>query len=72
MIKTGGVNVAPLAIEQVLLQHPDTVQAHVVGVPDQSKGEYRPCSGAAESRCCKPPVFLPLAGRRLNLGRVRS
>jgi fatty-acyl-CoA synthase len=39
MIKTGGINVAPLEIEQVLLQHPDTVQAHVVGVPDQSKGE---------------------------------
>jgi fatty-acyl-CoA synthase len=39
MIKTGGVNVAPLEVEQVLLQHPDTVQAHVVGVPDQSKGE---------------------------------
>jgi fatty-acyl-CoA synthase len=39
MIKTGGVNVAPLEVEQVLLQYPDTVQAHVVGVPDQSKGE---------------------------------
>jgi fatty-acyl-CoA synthase len=39
MIKTSGINVAPLEIEQVLLQHPDTVQAHVVGVPDQSKGE---------------------------------
>jgi fatty-acyl-CoA synthase len=39
MIKTGGVNVAPLEVEQVLLQHPDTVQAHVVGVPDQSRGE---------------------------------
>jgi fatty-acyl-CoA synthase len=39
MIKTGGVNVAPLEVEQVLLQYPDTVQAHVVGVPDQSRGE---------------------------------
>ena len=39
MIKTGGANVAPLEVEQILLQHPDTVQAHVVGVPDQSKGE---------------------------------
>ncbi len=39
MIKTGGINVAPLEVEQVLLQHPDIVQAHVVGVPDQSKGE---------------------------------
>src|ERR1700752_4584780 len=39
MIKTGGVNVAPLEVEQVLLQHPDVVQAYVVGVPDPSKGE---------------------------------
>jgi fatty-acyl-CoA synthase len=38
-IKTGGVNVAPLEVEQVLLQHPDIVQAYVVGVPHQSKGE---------------------------------
>ena len=39
MIKTGGINVAPLEVEQVLLQHPDIVQAYVVGVPDRSKGE---------------------------------
>src|SRR5689334_23579213 len=39
MIKTGAVNVAPLEVEQVLLQHPDVVQAYVVGVPDQAKGE---------------------------------
>jgi len=39
MIKTGGVNVAPLEVEQILLQHPDVVQAYVVGVPDQAKGE---------------------------------
>ena len=39
MIKTGGINVAPLEVEGVLLQHPDIVQAHVVGVPDAAKGE---------------------------------
>ncbi|MBV9202928.1 MAG: long-chain fatty acid--CoA ligase, partial [Alphaproteobacteria bacterium] len=39
MIKTGGANVAPLEVEEVLLQHPDVVQAHVVGVPDRTKGE---------------------------------
>jgi fatty-acyl-CoA synthase len=39
MIKTGGINVAPLEVEQVLLQHPDIVQAYVVGVPHPSKGE---------------------------------
>ena len=39
MIKTGGVNVTPIEVEQVLLQHPDILQAYVVGVPDRSKGE---------------------------------
>ena len=39
MIKTGGINVAPLEVEEVLLQHPDIVQVHVVGVPDAAKGE---------------------------------
>jgi fatty-acyl-CoA synthase len=39
MIKTGGVNVAPLEVEEVLLQHPDVKQAYVVGVPDRVKDE---------------------------------
>lgn len=39
MIKTGGINVAPLEVEQVLLQHPDIMQAYVVGVPDPAKDE---------------------------------
>jgi fatty-acyl-CoA synthase len=39
MIKTAGVNVAPLEVEHTLLQHPDVVQAYVVGVPDTVKGE---------------------------------
>jgi fatty-acyl-CoA synthase len=39
MIKTGGINVAPLEVEHVLMQHPDVVQAYVVGVPDAAKGE---------------------------------
>jgi acyl-coenzyme A synthetase/AMP-(fatty) acid ligase len=34
-----GTAPARSSITAVLLQHPDTVQAHVVGVPDQSKGE---------------------------------
>ena len=39
MIKTGGINVAPLEVEEVLLQHPDVTQAYVVGVPDRQKDE---------------------------------
>ena len=39
MVKTGGINVAPLEVEGVLLQHPDVKQAHVVGVPDRDRDE---------------------------------
>ena len=39
MIKTGGINVAPLEVEAVLLAHPAVKQAFVVGLPDQNKGE---------------------------------
>jgi fatty-acyl-CoA synthase len=39
MIKTGGINVAPLEVESVLLQHPDVKQAYVVGVPDRERDE---------------------------------
>jgi fatty-acyl-CoA synthase len=39
MIKTGGINVAPLEVEAVLLAHPAVKQAYVVGVPDRSRGE---------------------------------
>ena len=39
MIKTGGVNVAPLEVEAILAQHPAVKQAHVIGVSDKVKGE---------------------------------
>jgi fatty-acyl-CoA synthase len=53
MIKTGGVNVAPLEVEHVLMQHPDIVQAHVVGVPDKLKGEI--VAAAVEVRADAAP-----------------
>jgi fatty-acyl-CoA synthase len=39
MVKTGGINVAPLEVEDVLLSHPDVEQAYVVGLPDPRKEE---------------------------------
>jgi fatty-acyl-CoA synthase len=39
MIKTGGINVAPLEVEGVLLTHPAVKQAYVVGLRDRAKGE---------------------------------
>ena len=39
MVKTGGINVAPLEVEEVLLGHPEVEQAYVVGVPDPRREE---------------------------------
>lgn len=39
IVKTGGINVAPLEVEEVLLTHPAVEQVYVVGVPDARKEE---------------------------------
>ena len=39
MIKTGGINVAPLEIENILMRYPKTKQAFVFGIPDAVKDE---------------------------------
>jgi fatty-acyl-CoA synthase len=39
VIKSGGVNVSPIEVEQVLAEHPQVRDAHVVGVTDPALGE---------------------------------
>ena len=39
MIVTGGENIYPAEVENVLLSHPDVVDAAVIGVPDERWGE---------------------------------
>ncbi len=39
MIKSSGFNVFPGEVEQVLCTHPAVAEAHVLGVPDESRGE---------------------------------
>lgn len=39
MIKTGGINVAPVEVEEALLQHPDVHLAFCTGVPDATRDE---------------------------------
>ena len=39
VLKSNGVNVSPVEVEQLLIQHPDVKDAHVVGVPDKVYGE---------------------------------
>lgn len=39
VIKSGGINVSPLEVENLLVEHPDIYDAHVVGVADPVRGE---------------------------------
>ena len=39
MVKTGGINVASLEVEEILLGHPEVEQAYVIGVPDAGRDE---------------------------------
>jgi fatty-acyl-CoA synthase len=39
MIKTGGINVAPVEVEECLLRHPAVKLAFVTGVPDERRDE---------------------------------
>ncbi|MGC3996256.1 MAG: class I adenylate-forming enzyme family protein [Anaeromyxobacter sp.] len=39
ILKIGGHRVSPIEIEQVVAEHPDVLQAAVVGLPDQLMGE---------------------------------
>ncbi len=39
VIKSGGINISPMEVEQLIVGHPDIRDAHVVGVSDPKRGE---------------------------------
>ena len=39
MIKTGGINVSPQEVEDMINKHPMVKESYVVGIPDEAKGE---------------------------------
>ncbi len=63
MVKSGGISIYPLEIEGVLYQHPDVIEAAVIGVPDPQWGEAlkavvvvkpgSPISGEELQKFCK-------------------
>jgi long-chain acyl-CoA synthetase len=69
LIIRGGVNIAPLEIDAVLLKHPDIAEAAAVGVPDRIYGEEVVCyvvakpgsdlSEAAVVEHCRATLPLP-------------
>jgi fatty-acyl-CoA synthase len=58
IIKTGGINVAPLEVETVLGQHPEVETASVVGLPDESRDEI------------VAAVVAPRAGSEMTAARL--
>ncbi len=58
MIIRGGANIYPREIEEVLYQHPDIMDAAVIGIPDARLGE-RTCA-----------CVVPRAGRTLDFDAV--
>ncbi|MGE0747045.1 MAG: class I adenylate-forming enzyme family protein [Rhodospirillales bacterium] len=60
LVIRGGVNIAPLEIDNVLMQHPDVFEAASVGVPDKIYGEELAA------------YVVPKPGKDLNLESVRA
>jgi fatty-acyl-CoA synthase len=60
MVKTGGINVAPIEVEEVLMAHPDVEQAFVVGLPDAERDELLAA------------VIVPRPGRPVDEAALRA
>ena len=60
MVKTGGINVAPVEVEEVLMSHPGVEQAYVVGLPDAERDEI------------VVAVVVPRAGAELDEAALRA
>ena len=50
LIIRGGVNIAPLEVDEVLLKHPGVLDAAAVGVPDKIYGEEVVCYVIAKDK----------------------
>ncbi len=60
MLKTGGINVAPIEVEEVIMTHPDVEEAFVTGLPDEVQGEI------------VAVAVIPKAGRSLTPDDIKA
>jgi acyl-CoA synthetase (AMP-forming)/AMP-acid ligase II len=77
MIISGGSNIYPREIEEVLLRHPDLVEASVVGLPHPEWGEevvafvVEPKSGLRRSIGCAWTILLDSSARVITVSSMR-
>jgi acyl-CoA synthetase (AMP-forming)/AMP-acid ligase II len=64
MIKTGGANVSPREVEQVLIAQPEIEEAYVVGLPDRDRGQLVVAAVVARERVSFDPEELRLRVKR--------
>jgi len=64
LIIRGGMNIAPVEIDEILLKHPDILEAAAVGVPDKIYGEEVVCYVVAKPDASRSGVALTEASVR--------
>ena len=71
LIIKGGENIAPREIDEVLLQHPDILEAASVGVPDEAYGQEILAAVVLKPNCRLSETELRVFCER-NLGRYKT
>ena len=65
LIIRGGVNIAPLEIDEIVLKHPGVLDAAAVGVPDNIYGEEVVCYVVPKDKALTGAMVLEHAGKFL-------
>src|SRR4051812_26715074 len=65
LIIRGGINIAPLEIDEIMLKHPGVVEVAAVGVPDKIYGEEVVCYVVPKDKALTGAMVLEHAGKFL-------
>jgi acyl-coenzyme A synthetase/AMP-(fatty) acid ligase len=70
LIIRGGVNIAPLEIDEILIKHPGIADAAAVGVPDKIYGEEVVCYVVAKEHSLTEAAVLEHSGKFLPAAKA--